>query len=171
MGRRCLVGQSGAWSSVLSSLLLPEGVGLCTIIMNVGKFDLFYFNKQWESPLLGHVDCKLLSTNFKECMENVGIKNSQIYCLEIFELVNKCYKAKDETDFNSWVDAKLKTRRRLIDHLNSRQSAIPQELKKHNTWGIFDPFSRRPDKKKEQAEPLNEQKLVEDMRLINEITK
>ena len=49
--------------------------------MNVGKFDLFYFNKQWEHPKLGHVDCKAYKETFKQCVDDVTVKNSQVYCV------------------------------------------------------------------------------------------
>lgn len=42
-------------------------------------------------------------------------------------------------EFNAWVDEKLATRNKLMTFLNSRKSTIPEAMRKHNSWGMFDP--------------------------------
>lgn len=72
--------------------------------MNIGKFDLFYSNKQHNHPVLGHIDCNALKSSYSECINLMGIGQSQVYCIELFEVTSKCYKAQDSAEFNSWVD-------------------------------------------------------------------
>ncbi|CAD8175919.1 unnamed protein product [Paramecium pentaurelia] len=123
--------------------------------MFLNLLQLFRGDKQIDHPILGQMSCKSLQEAYKNCMSFIDNEQyQQKQCRPYYNLSVSCFQAKDDVEFQQFIDDKIDERRRLIKFLRENKSQLP-ELQKSNQQQFFNLFQFVDDEQGQEEQAKN----------------